>query len=66
MRDLAALEHVEVLPWDEWGPMHDSYAGRTGDDFDRMIDEVAAACGTDDAGVERRRLLAALGPMAFG
>lgn len=47
MRDLASLAaKVELLPWDEWGPMTDSYAGRTGDDFDRLVDRLAAA--TDD------------------
>lgn len=48
MRDLAALNKVEMLPWDEWGPMEDSYNGKTGDDFDRLIDELAVACDADD------------------
>jgi hypothetical protein len=48
MRDLAALHKVETLPWDEWGPMDDSYNGRTGDDFDLLIDQVAIACRDDD------------------
>jgi hypothetical protein len=44
MRDLASLFcKVEMLPWDEWGPMEDSYKGKTGDDFDRLIDQLAAA-----------------------
>ena len=34
---------IEMLPWDEWGPMQDSYEGRTGPDFDVLIDELAAA-----------------------
>jgi len=33
---------IEMLPWDNWGPMQDSYNGRTGDDFDRLIDQLAA------------------------
>lgn len=47
MRDLASVARkIEMLPWDEWGPMNDSYEGRTGADFDRLIDQLAAA--TDD------------------
>lgn len=49
MRDLASLvRKVEMLPWDEWGPMEDSYEGRTGDDFDMLIDQLAAATGDHD------------------
>ena len=48
IRDLAARNQIEVLPWDSWGPMDDSYEGRTGEDFDRLIDEVAAACAGED------------------
>lgn len=48
MRDLAALVKVETLPWDEWGRMADSYQGRTGEDFDRLMDRIADACGRDD------------------
>jgi hypothetical protein len=37
-----------MLPWDEWGPMADSYHGKTGADFDETIDAVAsAACDLD-------------------
>lgn len=44
MRDLASLVgKVEMLPWDEWGPMEDSYKGKTGEDFDLLIDALAAA-----------------------
>jgi hypothetical protein len=47
MRDLASLARkIEMLPWDEWGPMNDSYEGRTGADFDLLIDQLAAV--TDD------------------
>jgi hypothetical protein len=50
MRDLASLvDKVEMLPWDEWGPMKDSYDGKTGDDFDRLIDAYAMAAATDDS-----------------
>lgn len=48
IRDLAALNKVEVLPWDEWGPMQDSYEGRTDAAFDELMDEVAAACASED------------------
>jgi hypothetical protein len=49
MRDLASLARkVEMLPWDEWGPMEDSYKGKTGDDFDRLIDHLAAATSDPD------------------
>ena len=44
IRDLASLNKVEMLPWDAWGPMEASYKGETGPEFDRLIDEVAAAC----------------------
>jgi len=48
IRDLAALCKVEMLPWDEWGRMDASYKGRTGADYDVLIDKVAAACASDD------------------
>lgn len=49
MRDLASLvAKVEMLPWDEWGPMADSYEGRTGPDFDLLIDELAVAARDGD------------------
>jgi hypothetical protein len=53
VRDLAALNKVESLPWDEWGRMTDAYAGRTGEDYDALLDEVAAACEADDADAVR-------------
>ncbi len=49
MRDLASVVgKIEMLPWDEWGPMKDSYEGKTGDDFDRLIDQLAAAVRDSD------------------
>ena len=48
VRDLAALNKVETLPWDEWGRMEASYAGTTGPDYDRLMDTIAAACGSGD------------------
>ncbi len=49
IRDLAALNRVEVLPWDEWGDMPASYEGTTDAAFDEEIDDLAAACAADDA-----------------
>lgn len=50
MRDLASLAaKIEMLPWDEWGPMADSYAGETGDDFDELIDRASDAMSSADA-----------------
>ena len=49
MRDLASLVcKIEMLPWDEWGPMEDSYNAKTGDDFDLLIDQLAAATRDHD------------------
>jgi hypothetical protein len=49
VRDLAALNKVEVLPWDAWGRMDASYDGKTGDDYDELMDTLAGACSSDDA-----------------
>ena len=48
IRDLAALNKVEMLPWDEWGRMKDSYDGVTGPDYDSLIDTIAATCASND------------------
>jgi hypothetical protein len=48
VRDLAALNKVEMLPWDEWGRMGASYRGETGADYDALIDTVAETCAADD------------------
>jgi hypothetical protein len=48
IRDLAALNKVEVLPWDEWGRMDASYKGETGSDYDEFLDTIAAVCSSDD------------------
>jgi hypothetical protein len=50
IRDLAALNKVEMLPWDEWGRMTAAYAGQAGPGYDELIDEVAAACASDSPG----------------
>ena len=48
VRDLAALNKVEMLPWDEWGRMTEAYAGHTGADYDALLDEVARIVVADD------------------
>ncbi|MFD4502074.1 transglutaminase-like domain-containing protein [Streptomyces sp. NPDC058457] len=48
VRDLAALGKLEMLPWDEWGRMTEAYEGRTGPDYDRLVDTVAEACLGED------------------
>ena len=48
IKDLAALNKVEMLPWDEWGRMEASYKGETGADYDELIDTIAVACTSDD------------------
>ncbi|MEZ0106657.1 hypothetical protein ABH920_000638 [Catenulispora sp. EB89] len=48
VKDLAALNKVESLPWDEWGRMTDAFAGRTGADYDALLDELAAVCEADE------------------
>jgi hypothetical protein len=42
------VNKVETLPWDEWGRMAASYQGKTGPDYDVLIDTIAAVCITDD------------------
>ena len=49
VRDLAALRDREMLPWDEWGRMTDAYEGKTGPDYDRLIDTLAETCAQGDA-----------------
>lgn len=48
VKDLAALNKVEMLPWDEWGRMDASYQGRTGAEYDELIDMIAGVCGGGD------------------
>lgn len=49
VKDLAALNKVEMLPWDEWGRLDASYKGQTGADYDELIDTVATVCAEDDS-----------------
>lgn len=48
VKDLASLNKVEMLPWDEWGRMTEAYEGTTGPDYDSLLDDVAAICAADD------------------
>lgn len=48
VKDLAALNKVEMLPWDEWGRMEASYKGETGADYDELMDTIATVCAADD------------------
>ena len=48
VKDLAALNKVEMLPWDEWGRMTAAYRGETGEGYDELLDEIAAVCAADD------------------
>jgi hypothetical protein len=48
VKDLAALNKVEMLPWDEWGRMEEAYKGETGAEYDELLDVLAAVCAGDD------------------
>ncbi|MBV9280504.1 MAG: transglutaminase [Chloroflexi bacterium] len=50
VKDLAALNKVEMLPWDEWGRMEAAYRGETGEDYDALLDDLATVCAGDDVG----------------
>ena len=51
VKDLAAVNKVEMLPWDEWGRMTEAYALETGPDYDELLDDVAGALLADDVAV---------------
>jgi hypothetical protein len=55
IRDLAALNKVETLPWDEWGQMAASYKGTTGAQYDEFIDTIAAVCAAAEPHVVARQ-----------
>jgi hypothetical protein len=48
VKDLAALNKVEMLPWEEWGRMTAAYAGETGPDYDDLLDSLAEVCAADE------------------
>ena len=50
VKDLAALNKVEMLPWDEWGWMTAAYNNETGADYDDLLDTLAQVCDADDPG----------------
>ena len=54
VKDLAALNKVEMLPWDEWGRMTAAYRGETGEDYDELLDEIATVCAADDPAAAAR------------
>ena len=57
MRDLAAVARkIEMLPWDEWGPMQDSYDDKTGADFDLLMDDLATVIDDPASGDELQRI----------
>ena len=53
VRDLAALNKLELLPWDSWGLM-DRTSGLGDGPADQLVDEVAAATSTANWAVVRR------------
>lgn len=54
IKDLAALNKVEMLPWDEWGPMPDIYRGETAPDIDALLDEIVTVSASgDEAAIAR-------------
>jgi len=46
--DLAALNKVEVLPWDSWGRMEAAYKSETDADYDDLLDSVSEITSADD------------------
>jgi hypothetical protein len=48
IRDLAALKKVEMLPWDEWGPMKSCYEHGLTPGIEALMDELTAALAADD------------------
>lgn len=48
IKDLAALNKVEMLPWDEWGPMPAIYRDEALPDVDMLLDEIAVVSAADD------------------
>jgi hypothetical protein len=48
IRDLACLRQVEMLPWDEWGPMRDCYDGNIEAWVEQLMDDLVAATTDND------------------
>lgn len=51
--DLAALNKVEVLPWDVWARMKAAYKSETDAGYDNLLDSVSAVTSADDFGAFR-------------
>lgn len=51
IRDLASLNRVEMLPWDEWGPMRDCYDGTIALWVEQLMDDFAAATLNNEDGL---------------
>lgn len=49
VKDLAALNKIEMLPWDEWGRMTEAYDAKTGPDYDELLDTLASTCASEDS-----------------
>ncbi len=49
VRDLAARNKLEMLPWDDWGAMPAGYADTAGAGYDELLDWCARSCVEDNA-----------------
>lgn len=48
IHDLAALNKLKMLPWDQWGRMDASCEGQTGVACGQLLDTIAVVCLGDD------------------
>lgn len=48
IRDLAAVNKVEMLPWDEWGPMASCYEHGLTPHIEELMDKLTAALAADE------------------
>jgi Transglutaminase-like superfamily len=48
IRDLAALNKIEMLPWDEWGPMRACYDNGVAPEIEAFMDDLVDAASTED------------------
>ena len=48
IRDLAALHKIEMLPWDEWGPMRACYDNGLTPEIETLMDDLVDAASTED------------------
>lgn len=54
IRDLACLNGVEMLPWDEWGPMAACYSGDITPEIEHLMDDFLAVLEADDEAAVNR------------